>query len=111
MRDQDVLAPSVVAEQVDVANGVQEKGKSRLTGVNFSFPFFGAGATWENTSDEREARARSERSAAFTALWALVQDAHIGLRNDFDRVDELSEVHRQVNVLLIQQAPALTRLT
>ena len=29
------------------------------------------------------------------------------LRNDFDRVDELSEVHRQLNVLLIQQAPAL----
>ena len=85
----------------------RKRGKSRLTGVNFSFPFFGAGATWENTSDEREARTRSERSAAFTALWTLVQDAHIGLRNDFDRVDELSEVHRQVNVLLIQQAPAL----
>ena len=30
-----------------------------------------------------------------------------GLNNDFDRVDELSEVHRQLNVLLIQQAPAL----
>lgn len=36
-----------------------------------------------------------------------MQDAHIGLRNDFDRVDELSDVHRQLNVLLIQQAPAL----
>lgn len=85
----------------------RKKRKSRLTGVNFSFPLFGGGATWENVSDEREAGARSERSAAFTALWTLVQDAHLGLRDDFDRVDELSGVHRQVNVLLIQQAPAL----
>ena len=81
--------------------------KSRLTGMSFSFPFFGGGATWENTSDEREVRARSERADAFTALWTVVQDAHIGLRNDFDRVDELSDVHRQVNVLLIQKAPSL----
>ena len=85
----------------------QKKRKRRITGLNFSLPFFGAGATWEDTSDEREVRARSERADAFTTVWKLVQDAHIGLRNDFDRVDELSEVHRQLNVLLIQQAPAL----
>jgi hypothetical protein len=85
----------------------RKKRDRRLTGMNFSLPFFGGGATWENTSDEREVRARSARADAFTALWTLVQDAHIGLRNDFDRVDELSEVHRQLNVLLIQQAPAL----
>jgi hypothetical protein len=78
-----------------------------MTGMNFSLPFFGAGATWEGTADEREVRAKSERADAFTTVWKLVQDAHIGLRNDFDRVDELSEVHRQLNVLLIQQAPAL----
>lgn len=85
----------------------QKKRKRRVTGVNFSLPFFGAGATWEDATDEREVRARAERSDAFTAVWKLVQDAHIGLRNDFDQVDELSEVHRQLNVLLIQQGPAL----
>ena len=85
----------------------RKRKRRRLTGLNFSLPLFGAGATWEDDSDERETRARNERSAAYTAVWKLVQDAHIGLRNDFDRVVELSEVHRQLNVLLIQQSPAL----
>jgi hypothetical protein len=96
-----------VAKQAGGTVVFWKKRKRRLTGVNFSTPLIGGGASWEGTSDEREVRARSERADAFTALWTLVQEAHIGLRNDFDRVDELSEVHRQLNVLLIQQAPAL----
>jgi len=59
--------------------------------------------------DERAAQARAERSEAFKDLWKIVQEAHIGVRNDFDRTDELSEVHRRLNVLLIEKAPALER--
>jgi hypothetical protein len=84
-----------------------KKSKARLTGISLSTPLFGGGATWENASDEREARARSERADAFAELWRIAQDAHIGIRNDFDRVDELADVHRQLNILLIRNAPAL----
>ena len=85
----------------------RRKSKSRLTGINFSIPLFGGGATWENEADEREVRARSEGADAFAELWQVAQGAHIGIRNDFDKVDELADVHRQFNILLIQKAPAL----
>src|ERR1700722_12163634 len=101
------MSTSCGAKQAGGAVVFWKKRKRRLTSVSFSTPLIGGGASWESTSDEREARARTERADAFTALWTLVQDAHIGLRNDFNRADELSEVHRQLNVLLIQQAPAL----
>jgi hypothetical protein len=81
--------------------------KSRLTGINVGVPPFSIGATWDKETDEREARARSERADAFAELWGIVQDAHIGIRNDFDRVEELTEVRRQLNILLIRKAPAL----
>jgi hypothetical protein len=81
--------------------------KSRLTGINVGVPPFSIDATWDKETDEREARARSERADAFAELWGIVQDAHIGIRNDFDRVEELTEVHRQLNILLIRKAPAL----
>lgn len=79
--------------------------KIRLTSLNL--PVVGGGVTWEDTSDERKVRARTERAAAFTELWTIAQGAHIGVRNNFDNVDTLAEVHRQLNVLLIQKAPAL----
>jgi hypothetical protein len=58
-------------------------------------------------SDERAVQARVERSEAFRELWKIVQDAHLGVRNNFESADELSEVHRRLNVLLIEKAPAL----
>jgi len=83
----------------------RRKAKFNVTGV--SFPVIGGGVTWDNTTDEREVRARKERADAFTELWTIVQTAHIGIRNDFDRVDEFVDVQRQLNVLLIQKAPVL----
>jgi hypothetical protein len=83
------------------------KSKSRLTGINVGVPPFSIGASWDKETDEREVRARSERADAFAELWGIAQDAHIGMRNDFDRVDELTDVHRQLNILLIRKAPAL----
>jgi hypothetical protein len=83
----------------------RRKPKLSVTGV--SFPVIGGGVTWSEKADERASRAVSERSEAFTELWKIAQDAHIGLRNNFDKVDELSDVHRRLNVLLIQRAPAL----
>ena len=83
----------------------KRKPKFNVTGV--SFPVIGGGVTWSEKADERASRAVSERSAAFTELWKIAQDAHIGVRNNFDQVDELSDVHRRLNVLLIQKAPAL----
>jgi hypothetical protein len=83
------------------------KSKSRLTGINVGIPPFSVGASWDKDADEREVRARGERADAFAELWGIAQDAHIGLRNDFDRVDELTDVHRQLNILLIRKAPAL----
>jgi hypothetical protein len=83
----------------------RRKPKFSVTGV--SFPVIGGGVTWANNADERQARARSERADAFAELWNIAQSAHIGVRNDFDNVDGLADVHRQLNVLLIQKAPAL----
>jgi hypothetical protein len=83
----------------------RSKTKFSVTGI--SFPVIGGGVTWDSTSDEREVRARKERADAFTELWAIAQNANIGVRNDFDRVDEFLDVHRQLNSLLIQKAPAL----
>lgn len=83
------------------------KSKSRLTGINVGVPPFSIGASWDKETDEREVRARSERADAFAELWEIVQDAHIGMRNDFDRVGELTDVHRQLHILLIRKAPAL----
>jgi hypothetical protein len=57
--------------------------------------------------DERAVRARTERAAAFTELWNIAQEAHIGIRNNFGKADELSAVHRRINVLLIEKGPAL----
>ena len=83
------------------------KSKSRLTGISVGVPPFSFGASWDKEADEREARARGERADAFAELWGIAQGAHLGMRNDFDRVDELTEVHRQLNTLLIRKAPAL----
>jgi hypothetical protein len=83
------------------------KSKPRLTEINVGIPPFSIGASWDKETDEREVKARSERADAFAELWGIVQDAHIGIRNDFDRVDELAEVHRQLNILLIRKDPAL----
>lgn len=83
----------------------RRKSKFSVTGV--SFPVVGGGVTWSEKADERSSRAVSERSEAFTELWKIAQDAHIGVRNNFDKADELSDVHRRLNVLLIQKAPAL----
>ena len=83
------------------------KSKSRLTGINVGIPPFSVGASWDKDADEREVRARGERADAFAELWGIAQDAHLGLRNDFDRADELADVHRQLNALLIRKAPAL----
>jgi len=83
----------------------RRRPKFNVTGVNF--PVIGGGVTWSEKADERAHRALSERSAAFTELWKIAQDAHIGMRNNFDKADELSDVYRRMNVLLIEKAPAL----
>jgi hypothetical protein len=83
----------------------RRKPKFTVTGVNF--PVIGGGVTWSEKTDERASRALSERSAAFTELWKIAQDAHIGMRNNFDKADELSDVYRRLNILLIEKAPAL----
>jgi hypothetical protein len=83
----------------------RQKARFNVTGV--SFPVIGGGVTWVETSDEREVRARTERADAFAELWKIAQDAHIGVRNNFNNVGGLADVHRQLNVLLIQKAPAL----
>jgi len=80
----------------------RRKAKFKVTGV--SFPVIGGGVTWTGNTDEREVRARTERADAFAELWNIAQSAHIGVRNNFDNVDELADVHRQLNVLLIQKA-------
>ena len=83
----------------------RKRTKFSVTGV--SFPVIGGGVTWDRTTDERGARARKERADAFTELWTIAQNANIGVRNDFDRVDDFLDIHRQLNALLIQKAPAL----
>jgi hypothetical protein len=83
----------------------RRKPKFSVTGV--SFPVIGGGVTWSDKTDERASRAVSERSDAFAELWRIAQDAHIGVRNNFDMADELSDVHRRLNILLIEKAPAL----
>jgi len=83
----------------------KRRPKFNITGV--SFPVVGGGVTWSENADERKVRARSERADAFEELWKIAQEAHIGVRNNFDNVDGLAAVHRQMNVLLIQKAPAL----
>ena len=83
----------------------RRRTKLTVTGVNF--PVIGGGVTWSEKTDQRAIRAVSERSAAFTELWKIAQDAHIGMRNNFDKADELSEVYRRLNILLIEKAPAL----
>jgi len=83
----------------------RRRPKFTVTGVNF--PVIGGGVTWSGKTDQRASRAVSERSAAFTELWKIAQDAHIGMRNNFDKADELSEVHHRLNILLIEKAPAL----
>ena len=85
----------------------RRKVKFSVTGV--SLPVIGGGVTWAEKVDEREVRARTERADAFTEVWKIAQSAHIGVRNNFDNVDELTDVHRQLNVLLIKKAPALNR--
>jgi hypothetical protein len=83
----------------------RRKPKFTVTGVNF--PVVGGGVTWSEKTDERASRALSERSAAFSELWKIAQNAHIGMRNNFDKADELSDVYRRLNILLIEKAPAL----
>lgn len=83
----------------------RRRPKFTVTGV--SFPVIGGGVTWSEKTDERASRAVSERSAAFAELWKIAQDAHIGMRNNFDKADELSDVYRRLNILLIEKAPAL----
>ncbi len=79
--------------------------KLSVTGV--SLPVIGGGVTWAEKEDERAARARAERADAFTALWRMAQEAHIGVRNNLDNADRLADVHRQMNALLIERAAAL----
>jgi hypothetical protein len=83
----------------------RKRTKFSVTGV--SFPVIGGGVTFDRTTDERGARATKERADAFTGLWTIAQNANIGVRNDFDRVDAFLDVHRQLNAFLIQKAPAL----
>lgn len=83
----------------------RRKLKFSVTGV--SFPVIGGGVTWASNADERAVRARSERADAFAEIWNMAQSAHIGVRNNFDNAAGLADVHRQLNVLLIQKAPAL----
>jgi hypothetical protein len=84
---------------------LRRKAALRITGV--SFPVIGGGVTWSDSADERTVRARTERADAFAELWDIAQEAHIGVRNNFDNVDELASVHRKLNILLIQKAPVL----
>ena len=81
------------------------KPKSRLTSV--TLPVIGGGVSWTEKADEREVRARKERADAFAELWKIAQSAHIGIRNNFDNVDGLTNVFTQMRTLLIQQAPAM----
>jgi hypothetical protein len=81
------------------------KTKVRITGV--SLPVVGGGVTWSESVDERTARARTERADAFAELWNVAQEAHISVRDNFDNVDALTDVHRQMNILLIKKAPVL----
>jgi hypothetical protein len=83
----------------------RRRPKFTVTGVNL--PVIGGGVTWSEKTDQRASQAVAERSAAFTELWKIAQDAHIGMRNNFDKADELSEVYRRLNILLIEKAPAL----
>jgi hypothetical protein len=83
----------------------RRRPKFTVTGVNF--PVIGGGVTWSEKTDERASRALSERSAAFAELWKIAQEAHIGMRNNFEKADELSDVYRRLNILLIEKAPAL----
>jgi hypothetical protein len=83
------------------------KRKPKFTVTGVSLPVIGGGVTWSEKPDERASRAVSERSEAFTELWKMAQDAHIGMRNNFDKADELSDVYRRLNILLIEKAPAL----
>jgi hypothetical protein len=86
----------------------ESPGIDRSAGIQF-----GSGNVQVNhfhgkgTSDERKVRARKERADAFTELWMIAQNANIGVRNDFNRVDELLDFHRKLNALLIEKAPAL----
>jgi hypothetical protein len=85
----------------------RRKAKFSVTGV--SFPVIGGGVTWADKVDEREVRARTERADAFAEVWKIAQSAHVRVRNNFDNVDELTDIHRRLNVLLIEKAPALNR--
>ena len=40
-------------------------------------------------------------------LWRMAQQAHIGVRNSLDNAGGLADVHRQMNAVLIERAPAL----
>lgn len=93
----DTQRPNESGPGIDRSAGVQV-GSDNVQ-VNH---YYGQGA-----GDEREARARKERADAFTELWAIAQNANIGVRNDFDRVDEFLHFQRELNALLIQKAPAL----
>jgi len=86
---------------------LRRKVKFRITGV--SFPVIGGGVTWGDSVDERAVRARTERADAFAELWKVAQEAHIGVRNNFDNVDGLAAVYRQLNILLILKSPMLDR--
>lgn len=71
---------------------LRRKTKFRITGV--SFPVIGGGVMWGDSVDERAVRARTERADAFAELWKVAQEAHLGVRNNFDHVDGLAAVHR-----------------
>jgi hypothetical protein len=86
---------------------IRRKIKFRITGV--SFPVIGGGVTWSDSVDERAVRARTERADAFAELWQVAQEAHIGVRNNFDNIEGLAAVHRQLNILLIRKGPMLDR--
>lgn len=86
---------------------LRRKIRFRITGI--SFPVIGGGVTWGDSVDERAVRARTERADAFAELWQVAQEAHIGVRNNFDNADQLAAVHRQLNILLIRKGPMLDR--
>jgi hypothetical protein len=71
--------------------------RTRFSVTGVSFPVIGGGVTFDRITDERGARATKERADAFTELWTIAQNANIGVRNDFDRVDDFLDVHRQLN--------------
>ena len=83
------------------------KKRFSVTGVSVNLPMIGGGVTWAENVDERSAHARTERAEAFKRLWRIAQEANIGIRNNFDNADKLADVHRQMNVLLIECAPAM----